>query len=140
MWMVNTRIVMIEVLSNLPEPVIGVRVHGTVSADDYDSVLIPTIEKAVEATGPVRLLYVMDCTVADCSLGAVWDDAMLGFQHLRDFERIAIVTEDPLVRGMISALQFAKAALCKCPGYPLNAPEPEIFDGVSSHHLKLLPS
>lgn len=98
---------MIEVLPNLPATVLGVRASGTISADDYESVLIPAIEAAIRERERVRLLYVMDCSVADFSLGAVWDDAKLGFEHLRDFERIAIVTDDQLIRGMVSALHFA---------------------------------
>ena len=98
---------MIEVLSDLPASVLGVRASGTISADDYESVLIPAIEAVIEEQKRVRLLYVMDCSVADFSLGAVWDDAKLGFEHLRDFERIAIVADDQLIRGMVRALHFA---------------------------------
>ena len=98
---------MIELLPELPENVVGVRASGTVTAGDYESVLIPAVEEAVKQHGPVRLLYIMDCSIRDFSVGAMWDDAKLGFQHLQDFERIAVVTDDHLVRGMIGAFHFA---------------------------------
>lgn len=98
---------MIDMIPNLPDRIVGIRASGNVTAGEYESVLIPTIEEAIRKQGPVCLLYVMDCSIKDFSLGAMWDDTKLGYQHLQDFERIAIVTDDPLVRGMVHALQFA---------------------------------
>ena len=98
---------MIEILPHLPGKIVGIRASGTVTAGDYETVLIPTIEESIRKHGPVCLLYVMDCSIKDFSLGAMWDDTKLGYQHLQDFERIAIVTDDHLVRGMLHALQFA---------------------------------
>ena len=98
---------MIKILTNMPDKIVGIRASGTVTAEDYESVLIPTIEERLKKQGPIRLLYVLDCSVTDFSLGAMWDDTKLGFQHLQDFERIAIVTDDHLMRGMVHAFQFA---------------------------------
>ena len=104
---------MIEILPDLPDKIIGIRASGTVTAEDYESVLMPAVDKAVAAHGPVRLLYIMDCSFRDFSLGAMWDDAKLGFQHLQDFERNGIVTDDHLVRGMVKAFLFTMPRLVR---------------------------
>ena len=97
---------MIEIIPNLPDKMVGIRASGTVTAEDYETVLIPTLEGVLEKKGPVRLLYILECSLKDFSLGAMWDDTKLGFQHLQDFERIAIVTDDHLARGMVQAFHF----------------------------------
>ena len=98
---------MIEQLPDLPGTVVGVRATGRVTAEDYESVLMPAIERAIKEHGHIRLLYILDCNVTDFSLGAMWDDAKLGFSHLQDFERIAIVTDDHFVRNTLRAFHFA---------------------------------
>ena len=98
---------MIEILQNLPGKMVGIRALAPVTADDYETILIPAIEEALKKGGPIRLLYVMKCSITDFSLGAMWDDTKLGYQHLQDFARIAVVTDDHLMRGMVHAIQFA---------------------------------
>ena len=98
---------MIEILPNMPAGIVGIRASGSVTTDEYESVLIPALEEVLKEQSPVRLLYVLDCSIKDFSLGAMWDDAKLGFQHLQDFERIAIVTDDHIVRSVVNAFHFA---------------------------------
>jgi hypothetical protein len=98
---------MIETIPNLPTPLVGVRVTAKVTAEDYETVLIPAIEAAIKEHGSVRLLYVLECGMKDFSAGAMWDDAKLGISHLQDFERVAIVTDDHLVRATLRAFHFA---------------------------------
>lgn len=104
---------MIETIPDLPGHVVGVRVSGPVTADDYETVLIPAIEDAIKNHGPVRLLYVLNCHMSDFSLAAMWDDAKLGLSHLRDFHRIAVVTDDHFVRATLGAFKFAMPGTIK---------------------------
>jgi SpoIIAA-like len=84
---------MIEVLPGLPGNVVGVEGVGEVSSDDYKNVLIPAAEAALEEYGKVRLLYVLGERFDRISAGAAWEDTKLGLEHLRGWERMAVVTD-----------------------------------------------
>ena len=48
---------MIELLKGFPDNVVAVSCRGEVTRKDYDTVLIPAAEKALESNEKVRLLY-----------------------------------------------------------------------------------
>ena len=98
---------MIELIEGLPANVVGVRGSGQVSADDYQNVLIPSVEEKLGAHGRIRLLYVLGPDVDGFSPGAVWEDAKVGMQHLTSWDRIAVVTDIDWVEDVIKAVGFA---------------------------------
>jgi len=84
---------MIEMLPGLPGNVIGVEGVGEVSSDDYQKVLIPAVEAALEKHDKVRLLYVLGARFDRIGAGAALEDAKLGLEHLRGWELMAVVTD-----------------------------------------------
>lgn len=86
---------MIELLTNMPPGTIGFRVSGEVEREDYDNVLTPELNRALEA-GPLRTLYVIE-TLEEMEPAALWADAKLGFdlgiRHRGEWVRSAIVTD-----------------------------------------------
>ena len=84
---------MIEMLPGLPGNVVGIEGVGDVSSDDYNDVLIPAVEAALEQHDKVRLLYVLGERFDRISAGAAWEDTKLGLEHLRGWERMAVVTD-----------------------------------------------
>lgn len=50
---------MIELISGLPDEVVGFEGVGEVTSDDYKGTLIPAVEAALAAHGKIRLLYVL---------------------------------------------------------------------------------
>jgi len=99
---------MLTLIPNLPANVIGVEAREQVTAEDYESVLVPALE-AAKASGAekVRILYVLDEEFPDYSAGAVWQDTKLGLGHLRSWERIAIVSDAEWLHRSIAALGWA---------------------------------
>lgn len=95
---------MIELLEGLPENVVGVEAVGEVTADDYKSVLIPAAEAALEKHDKVRLLYVLGERFDRVSAGAAWEDTKLGLEHLRGWERMAMVTDVEWVGHTLKAV------------------------------------
>ena len=75
----------------MPEGVIGFEASGKIAAEDYRDVVLPAIERAAEA-GDVRFLIVMR-SFDGMSGGALWEDLKVGFEHLRSWKRIALVTD-----------------------------------------------
>jgi len=98
---------MIELMSDLPERVLGVTVSGEVTAADYQTVLVPAIEGQLTKHKKVRLLYVIGDQFEGYTGGAAWEDAKVGMKHLTSFERVAVVTDVDWVENMIKAFGFA---------------------------------
>ncbi|MFZ5466473.1 MAG: STAS/SEC14 domain-containing protein [Pseudomonadota bacterium] len=97
---------MLERMPNLPAHVVGFTASGPVSAEDYESVFIPTIEAAIKDHGKVRVIYHLGPGFTGFTAGALWDDVKVGLAHLRAWERIAMVTDIDWIRGAGSILQF----------------------------------
>jgi hypothetical protein len=47
---------MIEEIAGLPEGTLGFKISGDVTGSDYDSVLTPVVDKAIEEFDRIRLL------------------------------------------------------------------------------------
>lgn len=96
---------MIERISDMPPGTVGFRASGEVSADDYRSVLEPTLSEAVKS-GEVRMLYVLDADL-DMTGGAMAQDAKVGFglglSHHSAWKRSAVVTDSDWVRRAMHA-------------------------------------
>lgn len=85
---------MIEILDNMPPGALGVRASGKLTAEDYEQVLAPAIEKLLESADGLRVVLQFDGD-EDLRLtpGAVWDDFKLGAGQGRNWKRLAILTD-----------------------------------------------
>jgi SpoIIAA-like len=87
---------MIEQLADMPAGTTGFRVAGEIERKDYDRVLMPELQRALDAGGGLRTLYVVDhldeigpaALLADANLGL-----NLGILHHKAWVRSAIVTD-----------------------------------------------
>ena len=86
----------IERLTDMPPGTIGFRVAGEDEREDYDEVLAPALQGALDAGGGLRTLYVIE-HLDEIEPGALWADAKLGFnvgiRHHEAWVRSAIVTD-----------------------------------------------
>jgi len=98
---------MIEVMTDLPERVLGLKAIGEVSADDYKTVLVPAIEEKLTKHKKARLLYVLGDEFDGYTGGAAWEDAKVGMKHLTSFERVAVVTDVDWIEKIVKAFGFA---------------------------------
>ena len=89
---------MIEELNDMPAGVIGFEASGKLRAEDYRDVVLPALERAA-ATGEVRFVIIMR-DFGGMSGGALWQDLKVGFEHLRAWKRIALVTDIDWMRHM----------------------------------------
>ena len=102
---------MIERLQHLPPGIDGLRASGTVTEQDYETVVAPLLEEAARASRRVRLLYQVGPDFQGFTVAGAWADARLGLQHLDVLERVALVSD---VRWMRALTQLISAAL-PCP-------------------------
>ena len=98
---------MIEVMTDLPERVLGLKASGEVTAEDYKTVLVPAVEEQLTRHKKVRLLYVFGEEFKGYTGGAAWEDAKVGMKHLTSFERVAVVTDVDWIENVIKAFGFA---------------------------------
>ena len=86
-----------------------VHISGRVTEDDYEKVLIPALDRAIEEYERIRVLAIlMD---AEFSVGAMLDDADVGLRHWTGFDRCAVVVEP----GWLSRLVRGFGPLMPCP-------------------------
>ena len=80
-------------IADLPETTVGFTAHGKIHAEDYNNTLIPAIEDLIARTGAARVLLVLGPDWDGYTAGAMFDDAKLGIEHLKAWERFAIVSD-----------------------------------------------
>ena len=96
---------MITMRTDLPEHVLGADVSGTVTGQDYETVLVPAIEAFVKTHDKVRALIVLGPQFQGFEGGAMWDDAKLGLRKV-GWERLAVVTDQGHIRTLINTFKF----------------------------------
>ena len=84
---------MIRILDGYPDQVLAISAIERVTAEDYQDILTPALEDKLTRHAKLRLLYHLGPDFKRFNTTALWDDARLGFHHLRDFERIAVITD-----------------------------------------------
>lgn len=87
---------MIERLPDMPAGSIGFRVGGEVEREDYTEVLAPELKRALESSGGLRAVYVIE-DLDEIEPRALWEDVKLdfdiGLRHHDQWKRSAIVTD-----------------------------------------------
>ena len=97
---------MIEALPDFPSNVLAFACEGHVTRADYETVLVPIVEKALRQQQKVRLYYQIGAEFAGIDPGAVWEDFKIGVGHLSRWERIAVVTDVDWIRHTIWIFSF----------------------------------
>jgi hypothetical protein len=97
---------MIEVLEDMPDGVVGVEVVGEVTAQDYETVLIPTFDAGRARHDPLNVVFVAGDRFTGFSAGALWDDTKYGFSHFKGWGRVALVTDIVWMRHLTHAFSW----------------------------------
>lgn len=99
---------MIELLSDVPEGVIGIRVSGRLSGDELREIR-PTVEELVK-TGEIRIVEVIEPDYEGFGRGGLVEDIKLGLgtvlPHHSAFKRIAVVSDKEWVAHTLHALAW----------------------------------
>ncbi|HEY4359881.1 MAG TPA: STAS/SEC14 domain-containing protein [Bryobacteraceae bacterium] len=101
---------MIEQLKAFPDNVAAFMCHGHVTRKDYETVLIPALDKVLEGRGKVRLFYETAQDFAGFEPGALWEDFKAGIEHLARWERIAVVTDIDWIKHTLQLFSFVVPA------------------------------
>ncbi len=72
---------------------------GKVTAKDYEESLVPAIKKELKRDHTIRL--VIDLSKLDrFTLGAMFQDSKLGFDYMKKFEKVSIITGPGIIDDM----------------------------------------
>lgn len=97
---------MIRVIDGLPEHVVGFEALGKVTAEDYDTVLIPAVDRAVAGGHKARLLVIFGTEFEGYAADAALDDMKMGLHNWNDFERIGFVSDHDAYRAFVKGMGF----------------------------------
>jgi SpoIIAA-like len=99
---------MIELMQDMPEGVIGIRVSGRLSGDELREVR-PAVEELVK-TGEIRIVEVIEPDYEGFGPGGLVEDIKLGLgtvlPHHSAFKRIAVVSDKEWVAHTLHALAW----------------------------------
>lgn len=87
---------MIEQIKNLPDNMVGFRASGEVVKDDFN-VVHKKVEQLVDKTGKLNYMLYLENSPADFSLGAWWEDALLGVKNITKWNRASIISDSETV-------------------------------------------
>lgn len=94
-------------MTDAPPHVVGVRAVGKVDKDEYESILLPALEKAMKQYGELNFIMVLETSVGNFSAITWLDDIKAGLKHYTKWNKIAIVTDQKPVEkitNFVSAL------------------------------------
>lgn len=82
---------MIEALPRSSGKVLGVRLTGKVTEEEYEKVFLPALDDLIKKHGKIRCLYFIDEGFEGWELLAMRDGAKFGLKHRNDFEKFAVI-------------------------------------------------
>lgn len=82
-----------ELIDGLPRDVVAIRAVGIITAQDYKDTLIPLVEEKMKGHDKLKCLFVLDDDYSTYSGSAAWEDTKFDIRLLRDFTRVAVVTD-----------------------------------------------
>ncbi len=98
---------MVKKIPDLPDNVLGFTAKGTVTTNDYESIIIPEVEALFSRHRKVRFLYHLGEDFSGFEAAAMWDDTKLGLKHLTAWERIAFISDIEWIRVAIRLFGIA---------------------------------
>ncbi|MCW4470162.1 STAS/SEC14 domain-containing protein [Flavobacterium sp. MFBS3-15] len=88
---------MIIQIPDLPDNMVGFRADREVTKEDFEIVKLQ-VSHLVEKTGKLNYMLVLDNSPADFTLGAWFQDALLGIQNITKWNRAAIISDSEVLK------------------------------------------
>ena len=90
---------MFQVLDDRVGNYVNLKTVGKITSKDYDT-LIPYLEESIKEEGPLNILCDMT-NFQGIEMKAAWRDFRFGLQHMRDFNRCALVGANKWVEWLV---------------------------------------
>lgn len=89
---------MITEMEIMPDNVVAFSLRGEVSKQDYDEIVFPAVKRLSDKQGKINMVMVLHTSIKNFKMGAWVDDAILGLKNLSKWNRIALVSDELLVK------------------------------------------
>ena len=95
---------MVELLNDFPNYVMAYKASGTVSREEYESVVMAKIDQVADQYDALNFLVKLETGMENYSLAALVDYLKISFKHIHRWNRMAIVSDQKTVRWFYNAL------------------------------------
>jgi hypothetical protein len=82
---------MIEVMAESQGNILGVKISGKLTTQEYEEIWMPKVEAVIQAHDKIRCYCLIEDDFQGAEAGAIWDDTKFGFKHRNNFEKLALV-------------------------------------------------
>ena len=96
---------MIQLITS-PDKIAAFRAIGEVTKQDYENVVVPTVEAVVAKHDELNFLLELDTELGNFSAGAWFEDVMIGLKNLGKWNRAAIVTDSENIISFTNAFSY----------------------------------
>jgi len=94
-----------ELMKGLPDNVLGIVGSGTITGEDYDTVLIPAMKDKLQKYKKIRILYQLNNDFVHYALDAYLEDAKVTW-HTLSFEKVAVVSDVHWINDSVNLYKF----------------------------------
>jgi len=84
---------MITIIPEAPENVAAFSATGEVTKEDFENLVFPVVKEKVDHFHELNYLLYLDTDIDNFTVGAWFEDALLGLKNLANWNRAAIVTD-----------------------------------------------
>ena len=85
---------MLTLISNLPPFAVGVTAQGEITKKDFETVMIPALEKASKECPAINFMMVFETSVKNFTVGAWLQDVKVNVGFFLKWNKIAIVCNE----------------------------------------------
>ena len=104
---------MLQIMTDVPPHVVGVRAVGQVTKEDYEQVLVPALEKASKQFGELNFLMIFETDLSNFTYGAWMQDAKISFKHFTKWNKIAIAIDKKAIQKLSYVFNYLSPAESK---------------------------
>jgi len=97
---------MIQVIPDTPNNIAAFRATGEVTKENYQTVVLPEIERLLKQINHINFLLVLDTELENFTTGAWVQDALLGLKNLAKWNRAAIVTDSDTIISFTNGFSY----------------------------------
>lgn len=95
---------MVELLKDFPSYVAAYKATGHVNQDEYERVVMKRVNEVADQFGAINFIVKLETGMENYSLAALIDYLKISFQHIHRWNRMAIVSDQKIVRLFYDAL------------------------------------
>lgn len=98
---------MLKFLNGLPQHTVGIEVEGTVTKEEYESVVVPKMKTFANREDEINYIVVLKSGLDSFTAGVWWEDFKMALKQFNKWNRVAIVTDQETVETATNIFGFA---------------------------------